>query len=89
MSGAQLDQIAPREVAASTAAIASGMFGMYETARSPRPTPSRPSVAASAPACAASAPQDTSLRATISDENTIAGRSAQPGSAARHSIWSA
>ena len=62
---------------------------MYDTARSPKPTPSRAIVAASAPVSAASVPQLTSRRATISEENTTAVRSAQPGSAARHSIWSA
>jgi len=49
MSGEQIDQIAPRLATARNATAVCGVFGRNAQTRSPRPTPSSASAAASAP----------------------------------------
>lgn len=77
-SGEQLDQIAPRLVAASIAMTVSGMLGVYATTRSPATTPS---CASRAESCATRAYSSryviTVSRLLVSARKTIAGWSSR------------
>ena len=62
-----LDQIAPTLAVARKAISVSGIFGMYATTRSPRPTPSARSPPATAATCVESSPHVSSASGRSSD----------------------
>ena len=76
-SGEQLDQIAPRLVAASIATTASGMLGRKPATRSPRVTPSDRKAAASPATSFHSSLYDVVLCLPCSFQNSSAGRSSR------------
>ena len=76
-SGEHADHMAPRLDAARNPITVSGMFGMSAATRSPFPTPSRRSRAATAPTLLCSSRYDTDDTAPDSDPAISAGWSSR------------